>query len=79
MHCVQSNSMFPTKQVRSIDLLYGTPERPQEHPHKSRRTLMSLQDCDIAQCSTNQLEMSPHFPALAPEQSPIPNHTCQVA
>ena len=60
-------------------MLDGTPESPQEHPHKSRRTLMSPQECEIALCSPNQLEMKPDSPALAPEQSPICHHTQQVA
>ena len=62
--------MFPIKHVRSLDLLHGTPESPQQHCHKSRRTLMSPQECKIPRCTTNQLEMNPDSPALAPEQSP---------
>ena len=79
IHCVQSNSVFPIKQVRSLDLLDGTLESPQEYPHNSGRTLMSLKECEIVQCSPNQLEMTPSSHALAPEQSPIPLHTRQVA
>ena len=60
-------------------MLEGTPESPQEHPHKSRRTLMPLQECEIAQCRPNKLEMTPDSPALAPEQSPVPHHTRKVA
>ena len=47
LHCVQSNSLFPIKQVRSLDLLDGTTESPREIPQKSRRTLMSLQEYEI--------------------------------
>ena len=71
--------MFPIKQVRSLDLLDGTTESPPEIPHKSRRTLMSLQECEIARCSPNQLEMTTNSPALASEQCPIPHHAGQLA
>ena len=52
-----------------------TPEIPQ----KSRRTVMSLQECDIDQGSPNQLDIKPNSRALAPEQFPGPHHTRQVA
>ena len=55
---MQSNSMFRIKHVRSLDLLGGTPESPQEHCHKSRGTLQSLQQCEIDPCTPNQLEES---------------------
>ena len=67
--------MFPIKQVRSLDWLDGTKESPPEVPNKSRRTLMSPQECQIARCSPNQLEMTTNPPALTPEQCPIPDHT----
>ena len=79
LHCVQSNSVFPIKHVRSLDLHHGTLESPPEHPHTSRRTLMSPQECEIAWCSPSQIEMTPGSPALAPEQFPVPHHTQQVA
>ena len=79
MYCMQSNSVFPIKQGRSLDLLDETLESLQEHAHKSRRTLMSLQECEIARCSPNQLEMKPDSPALAPEQSPISHQTGEMA
>ena len=78
MHCVQSNSLFPIKQVRSLDLLDGTTGSPPEIPHKSRRTKMSAQECDIARCSPNQLEMMTNTPSLASEQCPVPHHTGQL-
>ena len=65
----------PNQSRRNLDLLDGTSESPQEHCHKSRRTLMSQQECDIAQYSPNQLEMKPDFPALSPEPSCVPHHT----
>ena len=71
--------MFPIKQVRSLDLLVGTKESPPEVPNKSRRTLMSPQECQIARCSPNQLEMMTYPPALASEQCPIPDHTGRLA
>ena len=40
---------------------------------------MSPQECEIAQCSPNQLEMMTDSPALASEQSAVPNHTGKVA
>ena len=79
MHCEQSNALFPIKQVRSLDLLIGSTEMPPEIPHKSRRTLMSLQECQIPRCSPNQLEMMTSSPALASQQCPIPHHTGQLA
>ena len=40
---------------------------------------MSLQECEIAQCIPNQLEMMTNSPALASEQCPVPHHTGQLA
>ena len=71
--------MFQIKHGSSLDLLDGTTESPPEIPHKSRRTLMSLQECEIVPCSPNQLEITTDSPALASEQSPVPHHTGQVA
>ena len=79
LHFMQSNALFPIKHVRSLDLLDGTTGRPPEVPHKSRRTLMSLQECEIAWCGPNQLEMTTNSPALASEQCTIPHHTGQLA
>ena len=79
LYWVQSNSVLPIKQVRSLDLLDVTTESPPKHPHTSRSTLMSLPECEIAQCSLNQLKIMPDSPALAPEQFPVPHHTWQVA
>ena len=56
-------------------MLEGTTESAPEIPHKSRRTLMSPQECQIARSSPNQLEMTTDSPALASEQCPIPDHT----
>ena len=70
-----NNSLFPIKQVRSLDLLDGSTESTPEIPHKSRRTLMSPQEYEIPRDSPNQLKIKPYFPALAPEQYPIPHHT----
>ena len=55
LHCVQSNSLFPIKQVRSLGLLDGSTESPPEIPHKSRRTVLSPQECEISRGSPNQL------------------------
>ena len=60
-------------------MLDGTTESPPEVPHKSRRTLMSPQECEIARCSPNQLEMTTNSPALASEQCPISHHTGQLS
>ena len=79
LHCVQSNAFFPIKQVRSLDLLDGITESLPEIPHKSRRTLMSPQECEISRCSRNQLDMMKNFPALASEQCPVQHHTGQLA
>ena len=72
MQCMQSHDLFPIKQIRSLDLLDGTTENTPEIPHKSRTTLMSAQECEIAQSSPNQLKMTTNSPALASEQCPIP-------
>ena len=60
-------------------MLDGTKESPPEIPNKSRRTLMSLQECQIARSSPNQLEMTTNSPALASEQCRIPDHTGRLA
>ena len=60
-------------------MLDRTKESPLEIPNKSRRTLMSPQECQIAQWSPNQLEMPTSPPALASEQCPIPDHTGRLA
>ena len=75
LHCVQNNTLFPIKQVRILDLLDRTTESAPEIPHKSRRTLMHPQKCEIAQCSPNQLEMTTNTLALALQQCPVPHHT----
>ena len=72
---MQSNALFPIKQVRSLDLLAVTTDSTREIPQKSRGTLMSLQEYEITQGSPNQLKIKPHFPALAPEQFPVPHQT----
>ena len=60
-------------------MLDGTPESPQEQPHKSRMTLMSPKECEIVQCNPNQFEMTPDSPVLDVMQSPFPHPTRQVA
>ena len=40
---------------------------------------MSLQECEIALCNPNQLEMTTNSPALSSEQCPVPHHTGQLA
>ena len=40
---------------------------------------MSSQECQIARCSPNQLEMTTNSPALASEQCPIPHHIGHLA
>ena len=39
-------------------MLDGTKESPPEVPKKSRRTLMSPKECQVARCSPNQLEIT---------------------
>ena len=60
-------------------MLDGTRESPPEIPHKSRRNVMSPQECEVAWGCPNQLEMMTDSPALPSEQSPVPHHTGQVA
>ena len=55
----------PIKHVRSLNVLDGTPEHPQENCHKTRGTLLSPQECKIVRCTSSQLEMKPISPALA--------------
>ena len=68
----------PNQNVRSLDLLDGTLDSPPEHPLTST-TLMSLQESEIARCSTNELMITPDSPAFSPEQFPVPHHTRQMA
>ena len=79
LHFLQRNASIPVKQVRSLDLLDGTTGSPPDIPHKSRRTLMSPQECEIVRCNPNQLEMMTNSTALASEPCPIPHHTGQLA
>ena len=60
-------------------MLDGTPESPQEQPHKSRMTLMSPKECEIIWCKPNQFEVTPENPVLDLVQFPIPHPTRQVA
>ena len=60
-------------------MLDGTKESPPEVPNKSRRTLMSPQECQIARCSPNHLELTTNPPALASEECPIPDDTGRLA
>ena len=76
---MQTSSLFPIKHVRSLDLLDGSTESPGEIPQKSRRTLMSMQEYELLRDSPNQLKIKPYFPALAPEQLPVPYQTRQAA
>ena len=71
--------LVPNQTRKDLDLLDGSVENPPEIPHKSRRTLMSPQECEIAQGSPNQIKMEPDSPALSPEPFPVPHHTRQVA
>ena len=64
--------MFPIKQGRSLDLLVGITESPTEIPPKSRKTLISRQECDIVRGSPNQPEIKPDSPALAQSNSLLP-------
>ena len=79
MHCLQRNFVFPIKHVRSLDLVYGNPEGPQDHCPKSRRTLMSPQECKIAGCTPNLIKIKTDSPASSPEPSCVLHHTWQVA
>ena len=54
---MQCNSTLPINHVGRLDLLLGTPESPQGHCHKSRRTLMSLQEREITRCTIYQIKM----------------------
>ena len=76
---MQINSLLPIKQGRSLDLLDATTESPPEIPDKSRRTLMSPLECEIARWSPNQIEMTTNSPSLASEQCPVPCNTGQLA
>ena len=62
MHWVQSNSVFPIKHVRRLNVLDGTTESLKDHCHKTRGSLLSPQECKIARCMPSQLEMKPISP-----------------
>ena len=57
----------PHHSCNEPDLVDGTPESPQEHCHKPRRTLMPPQEWELARCTTNQHEMKTDSLALASE------------
>ena len=71
--------MFPIQHEKKLALLDGTPESPQEQPHKIRVTLMSPKECEIVRCNANQFEMMPDSPVLDLVQSPVPHATRHVA
>ena len=71
--------MFPIQHERSLDLLDGSPESPQEQPHMSRMTLMSPNVCEIVWCNPNQFEMTPDSSVLDLMISVVPHPTRQVA
>ena len=71
--------LVPSQTLKEPYLLDGTTESPPEIPHKSRRTLMSLQECEIAWCSPNQYKMTSNSLALASKQCPVTHHTGQLA
>ena len=71
--------LVPNQRAKQFDLLDGTTESPPEITHKSRRTLMSTQECEISRCIPNQLERMTNSTALASEQCPDPHHTGQWA
>ena len=75
LHCLQRNSMFLIKHERRLDFLYGTPESPQEHRHKSRETLKSLPQIKIALCTPNHLEMRADSLASPREGCQLSTHT----
>ena len=60
-------------------MLDRTKQRPPEIPNKSRRTLMSPHECQIARCSPKQLEMITNPATLDSDQCPIPDDTGRLA
>ena len=78
LHCVLSNSMFPIKHIRNLDLLDVNPENTQEQPHKSRMTLKSPKECETVRCNRNQFETTPDSTVFDLGQSPVPQHTRQL-
>ena len=78
-HCMQSNCVFPFKNISILDLLDWTLESPQQDCHKTRRTLMSPQERKIDWCTANQLQMKHISLSLNPLPSLIPHHIQQVS
>ena len=74
LQCLQSNSMFHIKHERRLDFLYGTPESPQEHHHKSRRTPRSLLQLKRTPCTPNHLEMRANSHSSIGEESYCSTH-----
>ena len=66
LHFVLRSTVFPIKDVRNLDFPDGTEANPHEHCHNKRRTLMSPQECKIARCTQNQIEMRPLSLSLSP-------------
>ena len=62
----------PNKTRKDLDFLDGTPESPQEHPHKSRMTMISPKEREIFHCIPNQHEMSPESPHWIYSHLPFP-------
>ena len=71
--------LVPNQTGKEPLFAFGITESPPEGPNKSRRTLMSTQEYEIAQCSPVQLEMTTNSPSLASEQCSVPHHTGQWA
>ena len=66
------------KHVRSLDLLDGTPESPQEHCHKARGSQRSPQERAIVRCTPNHLKLRPDSASLAPDPYHVRHQTRQV-
>ena len=64
----QSNSVFHNQQERRIDFLYGTPETPEEHHHKSRGTPRSMPQHKRSPCTPNHLKMRADSLASPPKE-----------
>ena len=63
--------MFHLKHERSLDFLDGTAGNPQEHYHKSRGTLRTLQQHERVPHTPNQLEMKADSLASTQEESEL--------
>ena len=77
LHAEQSRIPNQTRKEPRFTL-WNTRESPGTLSQNEMNT-DAPQECKIARCTPNQLEMKPISPSLAPQLSRVPHYTVQVA